>query len=69
LGLLRGHPTRVDPLGWRGRWLVTGARGPIVAIEIDPPVHAHTILIPSGLRELHVSVVDPEALIAALGGR
>jgi hypothetical protein len=55
--------------GWRGRWLVTGARGPIVAIEIDPPVHAHTILIPSGLRELQVSVVDPDALIAALGGR
>jgi hypothetical protein len=54
--------------GWRGRWLVNGARGPIVSIEIDPPVHGRTILIPSGLRELRVSVDDPDALVAALGG-
>jgi hypothetical protein len=54
--------------GWRGRWLVNGARGPIVSIEIDPPVHGRTILIPSGLRELGVSVDDPDALVEALGG-
>jgi hypothetical protein len=52
--------------GWRGRWLVNGARGPIVLIEIDPPVHARTIRIPSGLCELLVSVDDPDALVAAL---
>jgi hypothetical protein len=55
--------------GWGGRWLVNGARGPIVSIEIDPPVHARTILIPNGLRELQVSVDDPDALVAALVGR
>jgi hypothetical protein len=52
--------------GWRGRWLVNGARGPIVLIEIDPTVPARTFRIPFRLRELRVSVDDPDGLVAAL---
>ena len=52
--------------GWRGRWLVNGAAGPLVALEIEPPVRARVIGIPVRLRELFVSVDDPDAVIAEL---
>ena len=52
--------------GWRGRWLVNGAAGPIVALEIEPPVRARVIGVPVRLRELFVSVEDPDAVIAEL---
>jgi hypothetical protein len=52
--------------GRGGRWLVNGARGPLVSIGIDPPVRAHTIAIPIRLCELQVSVDDPDALVAAV---
>lgn len=53
--------------GWRGRWLVNGAVSGIVTIEIDPPVRAWVLGFPIRLRMLHVSLEDPEALIAAWG--
>jgi hypothetical protein len=52
--------------GWRGRWLVNGAFGPLVALEIDPPVRARVSGIPIRLRELLVSVDDPDAVVAEL---
>lgn len=52
--------------GWRGRWLVNGASGPIVAIKLDQPVRAFVLGFPVKLRELQVSVADPDAFIAAL---
>jgi hypothetical protein len=52
--------------GWRGRWLVNGARGPLVAIEIDPPVRARVLGFPVRLEELLVSVDEPDALAVAL---
>ncbi len=52
--------------GWRGRWLVNGAAGPIVALEIDPPARARVIGVPVRLLELFVSVEDPAAVIAEL---
>ena len=52
--------------GWRGYWLVKDSRGPIVLIEIDPTVPARTFRIPFRLRELRVSVDDPDGLVAAL---
>jgi hypothetical protein len=52
--------------GWRGRWLVNGASGPIVAIRLNGPVRAWVAGFPVRLREVSVSVADPEALIAAL---
>jgi len=52
--------------GFRGRWLVNGAAGPIVAIAIDPPAPAYVVGVPIQLRELLVSVDDPDALVDAL---
>jgi hypothetical protein len=52
--------------GWRGRWLVNGASGPLVAIAIEPSAPARVIGFPIRLRELIVSVEDPDAVIAAL---
>jgi hypothetical protein len=52
--------------GWRGRWLVNGASGPIVGIRVDPPARGRVIGVPIEVREVQVSVEDPDALIAAL---
>jgi hypothetical protein len=52
--------------GWRGRWLVNGSAGPLVAIAIDPPARARVLGFPVRLRELIVSVDDPDALIREL---
>ncbi len=52
--------------GWRGRWLVNGASGPIVTIRLREPVSAFALGFPIRLREIAVSVADPDALIAAL---
>jgi hypothetical protein len=53
--------------GWRGRWLVNGATTGLVAISIDPSVRAWGTGIPVRLRELTLSLEDPDALVAALG--
>jgi hypothetical protein len=37
-----------------------------VAIAIDPPAPAHVLGVPIRLRELLVSVDDPDALVGAL---
>ena len=53
--------------GWRGRWLVNGATTGLVAITVDPPVRAFVLGIPVKLRELTISLEEPDALVAALG--
>jgi hypothetical protein len=53
--------------GRRGRWLVNGAAGPLVAVAIDPPAPARVLGFPVRLRELVVSVDDPDALVRELG--
>ena len=50
----------------RGRWLVNGAAGPLVALEIAAAGHARVLGFPVVLRELLVSVDEPEPLIDAL---
>ena len=52
--------------GWRGRWLVNGSSSGLVRIELNPPVPARMGPIPLHVRELRVSVEDPEGLVAAL---
>lgn len=52
--------------GWRDRWLVNGSWNGLVSIEIDPPARARVLGVPVRLRELHVSVDDPDALVAGL---
>ncbi len=52
--------------GWAGRWLVNGAGDGLVSITIEPAARARVTGIPVSLRELIVSVEDPDALVAAL---
>ncbi|HEY3238101.1 MAG TPA: hypothetical protein VGL92_00960 [Acidimicrobiia bacterium] len=54
--------------GWRGRWLVNGSRQGIIRLEVDPPTRAWTLGIPIRLRQLAVSLEDPEGFLAALAG-
>ena len=52
--------------GWRGRWLVNGASGPLVSIRLRDHTRAWVAGFPVRLREVSVSVADPDGLIAAL---
>lgn len=53
--------------GLAGRWLVNGSGKGIVSIALDPPQRAYVMGFPVRLRELDVSVEDPDGLRAALG--
>jgi hypothetical protein len=53
--------------GWRGRWLVNGARDGLVAIDLAERVRAFTAGFPIRLRQLIVSLEDPDAFLEALG--
>ena len=53
--------------GWRGRWLVNGSSDGVVALTIDPPVKAKVVGVPVTLRELGISVTDPDDLLRACG--
>jgi len=54
--------------GWRGRWIVNGAHGPIARIVLDTPVHARVLGVPVRLREVLVSVDDVAELKGLLLG-
>lgn len=52
--------------GWRGRWLVNGAGTGLVTITIDPPARGRVTGVPVRVRELTLSLDDPDGFIAAL---
>lgn len=52
--------------GWRGRWLVNGARRPIATVRLRRSVRAYVCGFPVRLHELLVSVDDVDALRHAL---
>jgi hypothetical protein len=52
--------------GWAGRWLVNGAGGGIVVVDLRPAQRARVLGFAVKLRELRVSVENPLALTAAL---
>jgi hypothetical protein len=52
--------------GWRGRWLVNGSRHGIVRLDLDPPARAWTLGIPVRVRQLAVSLEDPDGFLGAL---
>lgn len=54
--------------GFAGRWLVNGSGRGILAIDLSPTQRGHVIGFPVRLRQLIVSVEEPEALAAALRG-
>jgi hypothetical protein len=55
----------------RGRWLVNGSAEGLVEITIEPPCYLErgidTLFRRAGVRSLTVSLVDPDAFIAAVG--
>jgi hypothetical protein len=52
--------------GWKGRWIVNGAAGPLVELRIEPPARARMLGIGIGLHTLAVSIDDPEGAIGLL---
>lgn len=59
-------PGSIGVHGWRGRWLVNGAAGPLVAVDLEPPVRARTLMFPIRLRQLIVSVDAADEVVAKL---
>jgi hypothetical protein len=53
--------------GWWGRWLVNGSGNGIVLINLAPAPQGFVMGVPVKLRQLMVSVEDPDGLVAALG--
>ena len=62
----RRRPWSRGAHGWRGRWLVNGSAAGLVVLTIDPPAHARVLGIPVTVRELVVSVTEPDALVSEL---
>ena len=52
--------------GWRGRWLVNGSADGLVSIHLEPRARGYVMGFPVRLKELLVSVEEPERLLAAL---
>ena len=52
--------------GWRGDWLVNGARNGLVELLFDPPMKARVLGFPVNVRRLRVSVDDPDGLVEAI---
>lgn len=61
-----GRPISRGVHGWAGRWLVNGAGDRILDIAFDPVQRGRVMGWPVKLRQLLVSVDDPEALARAL---
>jgi hypothetical protein len=66
---LRSAPLSRGVHGWWGRWLVNGSGRGIVTIDLSPPQRGYVMGFPVRLRQLMVSMEDPDGLAAALGGR
>jgi len=53
--------------GWGGRWLVNGSADGIVTMDLSQRVRAFVAGFPIRLKELSVSLEDPEGFLSALG--
>ena len=55
--------------GWRRTWLVNGSSRGLVRLELEPAAPAKLLgVVPLKVSTLRVSVDDPDALVATLGG-
>lgn len=52
--------------GWRGRWLVNTASGPLVRIRIEPTTRGRVLGYPIRVRELTLSIDDVAAFLTDL---
>ncbi|MDJ0771472.1 MAG: hypothetical protein QNJ12_21985 [Ilumatobacter sp.] len=55
--------------GWRSRWLVNGSRDGIVKLTIEPAARSRMMGIPIKLKELWVSLEEPDRFIATVAPR
>jgi hypothetical protein len=55
--------------GLAGRWLVNGSGDRILAVDLEPPQRARVLGVPVRLRQLLVSVDDPDSLAEHLRTR
>ncbi|EXJ13930.1 hypothetical protein [Imhoffiella purpurea] len=72
--IARVNPLRTRTLsrgvhGLAGRWLVNGSDRGILSLGLQPAQRGHVMGVPVRLRELMVSVEDPDGLTAALTSR
>ena len=51
--------------GGGGRWIVNGSGHNMVTVRIDPPVKARVLGVRVKLKELWVSLEDPDGFVAA----
>src|SRR5262249_14127331 len=51
----------------QGRWIVNGSGHNIVQARIDPPARGHVMGVPVKLRELWVSLDDPQGFQREIG--
>ncbi|MGB0101521.1 MAG: hypothetical protein WBP61_14685 [Nocardioides sp.] len=52
--------------GWRGRWLVNTAGGPLVRVRIAPATPGRLLGVPIPIRELTLSIDDVAAFLTDL---
>lgn len=53
--------------GWGGRWLVNTTGTNLVVLTIDPAAKARCLGVPISVKELRISLTDPDAFLAELG--
>lgn len=53
--------------GWNGRWLVNGSSSGIVVLQVEPRGSGRVLGFPVKVRELALSLEDPDAFCSALG--
>ncbi len=63
-----GQPLSRGVHGFAGRWLVNGSARGLLSLRLEPRQRARVLGFPVRLRELIVSVEEPEELMRALGG-
>lgn len=52
--------------GWRGHWLVNGSSEGLVRLTIEPNAQARCLGFPIRVRELTLSLAEPDAFIVAV---
>lgn len=64
---------RIPPLfgwgvhGWNGRWAVNGSQRGAVKLTMEPAAKGRVLFVPVTLRELSLSLEEPEAFVVAAG--
>jgi hypothetical protein len=54
--------------GWRGLWLVNGSSKGLVRMTIEPGARGRCLGFPLRIRQLTVSLADPDAFVKSVSG-